>query len=366
MTQTICHILPRGMSYAREGATSIDLFVSEIAAHSRFRNVVVAEHAPTRLEAALVLDLPRYRFANGQRRALFVAREMRALGPALLVVQQHLPSAAAIAAQADQPAILQKHNFIKVPRPGLLGRLGKQLHIRQLNRLAGITLVSEAVRADFERHWPEVAIPRCVVTNGIETAQWQPAPEREQTVLVVGRSAPEKGTLEAAQALAAVLPRHPGWGATFIVSEPGRHPAYHAQVAAALAPLGARAQVLESRPFAEVKAASERAAIALIPSKWAEPFGRTCVEAHAGGAAVISSGSGGLREISGDAALFLPAVEAPAIAAALEALIADPALRARLAAAGAARVRALFDLSAVAARFDAFCAQAIERAATGK
>ena len=351
------------MSYAREGATSIDLFVSEIVAHSRFRNVVVAEHAATRLEAAQVIDLPRYRFANGRRRALFVAREMRALDPALLVVQQHLPSAAAIASHASQAAILQKHNFIKAPRPGLLGRLGKQLHVRQFNRLAGITLVSEAVRADFERHWPEVAIPRCVVTNGIETALWRPAPEREKTVLVVGRSAPEKGTLEAAQALAVVLPRHPGWSATFIVSEPGRHPAYHAQVLAALAPLGAQARILSSRPFAEVKAACERAAIALIPSKWAEPFGRTCVEAHAGGAAVISSGSGGLREISGETALFLQTVDAAAIAAALEALIPDAGLRERLAAEGAARVRALFDLAAVAARFDAFCAEAIERAA---
>lgn len=359
-TALLCHVLPRGMAYASARATSIDLFVSEICAHSRFRSLVIAELSGPRLPAERVIDLPSYRIASTLRRAAFVAIEMRKAAPGLVLVQQHQPSAAAIARQIAPPTILQKHNFIKEPRGGLIGRLSKARHIREFNALAGLTLVSEAVLADFERHWPEVTIPRCVITNGIETALWRPAAEREKTVLVVGRAAPEKGTLEAAQALAQALPRRDGWTATFIVSEPKRHSAYFEQVKAALAPLGPRAILRVGVPFAEVKAASERAAIALIPSKWREPFGRTCLEAHAGGAAVISSGSGGLREISGDAALYLPQVDGAAVCSALEALMDDDALRTRLAQEGRARVLARFDLAAVAARLDDFCAERIE------
>ena len=70
---------------------------------------------------------------------------------------------------------------------------------RQMNALAGLTFVSQAVLAEFERDWPEVTIPRRVVANGFDTAAWRPQPTRERTVLAVGRVTPEKGLLEAAQ-----------------------------------------------------------------------------------------------------------------------------------------------------------------------
>ena len=194
-----------------------------------------------------------------------------------------------------------------------------------------------------------MTIPRRVVANGFDAKAWRPERERDRTVLVVGRVTPEKGLLEAAHALAAVLPRHRDWTTTFVVSEPERFPDYFAAIGAALAPLGPQARLLVGRPYEEVKALNERAAIALAPSVWREPFGRTCLEAHAGGAAVVSSGSGGLREISGEAALYLAAVEPARIAAAVEALIVDEPLRERLAAEGRARVERLFDVRRVAA-----------------
>jgi glycosyltransferase involved in cell wall biosynthesis len=133
-------------------------------------------------------------------------------------------------------------------------------------------------------------------------------------------------------------------------------------VRVALSPLGGRAEVLTDVPFAAVKALNESAAIALVPSKWREPFGRTCLEAHAGGAAVISSGSGGLREISGEAALYVPGADAAGLARAVATLVADEALRVRLAAEGRARAENLFDLSRVAARLDDAC-EAVMRGA---
>jgi len=354
------------MRYSIAAATSIDLFVCEVAAHSRFRVEIVAECGDPALPATAIHNLPAFGVANTLRRARFIADLARGLAPSAIVVQQHLPSASAVRALVRAPIILPKHNFLRPPRSSKWTReLSRWRHTRQLNSLAGLTFVSAAVRAQFERDWPEVATPRRVIPNGVDIDAWSPWTERAKTVLVVGRATPEKGLVEAARALCEILPRHRDWSATFVVSESERFPDYFAMLRAALAPLGDQARLLVDRPFSEVKALNEAAAIALVPSMWREPFGRTCLEAHAGGAAVVSSGSGGLCEISGDKALFVPSVEAPRIAQAVETLIGDDALRGRLAAEGLARVRSLFDVRRIAADLDDFCADVIEKAESG-
>jgi len=359
----ILQVLPRGMRYSVAAATSIDLFVSEVAAHSRFRVEVVAETGAPSLAAAAIHNLPSYRLANTLRRARFIAALAQQMRPCAIVMQQHLPSAAAVRARVAAPIILQKHNFLRPPRRAKWTRpLSQWRHARQLNALAGLTFVSEVVLEQFERDWPEVTTLRRVIPNGLDLETWRPGRERAKMVLTVGRATPEKGLLEAARALREVLPKHADWTATFVVSEADRFPAYFADFCAALAPLGDRARVLLDRPFSDVKALNESAAIALVPSRWREPFGRTCLEAHAGGAAVISSGSGGLREISGEAALMLRRVDEGTIAEALQTLIVDDALRDRLAAESSARVARLFDVRRVAGALDDFCAEVIDRA----
>ncbi len=351
------------MRYSQASATSIDLFVCEVAAHSRFRVEIVAESGEPALPATAIHHLPAYGIANTMRRARFIAELARGLEPSAIVVQQHLPSASAVRALVRAPVILQKHNFLRPPRSSKwTSELSRWRHTSQLNSLAGVTLVSAAVLAQFERDWPEVTTPRRVIPNGVDLAAWSPRVEREKIVLVVGRATPEKGLVEAARALLEILPRHPDWSATFVVSEPGRFSDYFEKLRAALAPLGDQAKLLVNRPFAEVKALNEVAAIALVPSMWREPFGRTCLEAHAGGAAVISSGSGGLREISGDKALFVASVEVSPIAEAVETLIGDADLRRRLAAEGSARVGNLYDVRRIATDLDDFCASVMEKA----
>ena len=360
--QVICHILPRGMRYSSNGATSIDLFVSEMAAHSRYRVEVIAEFAQAPLAAGALHPLPSYRFANSWRRARTIGRALAAINPAAVLVQQHLPSAAMVSARTQAPVILQKHNFIRRPRrSNVFGPLSAWRHLKQLNALAGLTFVSEQLRADFENAWPLATSPRCVIPNGVDFSAWRPAENRENFVLVVGRASPDKGLIEAARGLAIALPRHPGWSAKFVVSEMGRDPAYFQRLCAELAALGAQASLLSALEFNDVKALNERAAIALIPSLWREPFGRTCLEGHAGGAAVISSGTGGLREVSGDHALYLPSLSPADIATTLERLIDDAPLRAGLAMAGLARVKQKFDVRAVASALDDFCGEIIAR-----
>ena len=92
-----------------------------------------------------------------------------------------------------------------------------------------------------------------------------------------------------------------------------------------------------------------QAAIAVVPSRWAEPFGLTALEALACGAALVCSLRGGLAEVAGGVSLAADPDEPGALAAAILTLARDGGLRARLAAAGQERARA-FDVAAARVR----------------
>jgi glycosyltransferase involved in cell wall biosynthesis len=76
-----------------------------------------------------------------------------------------------------------------------------------------------------------------------------------------------------------------------------------------------------------------------------EPFGRVIIEGMAIERAVITTATGGAAELiePGQSALAVPPDDAPALAAAIERLAAQPDLRLRLGAAGRARVERLFN-----------------------
>ena len=172
-----------------------------------------------------------------------------------------------------------------------------------MQSLAALIFVSEPCLSNFREHWPKCDVPNYVVPNGLDFSDWTPEPEREKTVLFAGRLVPEKGVLELARALAVVLPDYKDWNACFICNRTNKSPQYAAQVRAALSNMGNQSEIKENQPFEVVKRHMERAAIVVVPSRWQEPFGRTALEAFAGGAALITSGTGGLTEIVGDDAI---------------------------------------------------------------
>lgn len=357
---SVFQVMPREMYFGAARATSIDLCVRDLITFSALRATtrIFAEAQDDCFAGFTVDPLPLAKRRATFTRANHIAGIARRERPDLIVVQQHLPTAAAIAYRLPRTrVVLFTHNFQKGYRGGnaLLDGLRRRARGLRYGRLAGIIHVSATCQRDFADAWPSVTAPSCVVTNGLDFSAWTPAQERLPEILCVGRCAPEKGILEAAQALVAVLPARPGWRARFILSAADAHPAYFQRVREVLAGLGGQAAIELQRPFDEIKSASECAAIALVPSKCRESFGRTALEAQAGGAALISSGQGGLAEVSGAAALYLSAVTPSDIADALARLIGSAELRARLAHDGAERVKALFDIRTQAARFDAFC-----------
>jgi glycosyltransferase involved in cell wall biosynthesis len=356
---SILQVMPRGMYFGPSRATSIDLCIRDLSLASNFRDstTILAEPVEDPFRGFVMLDLPKVSHAATFTRANYVSRLAKRLSPDLIVVQQHLPTASAIAARLPQtPVILHTHNFQKDHRGGSIRqRAHRAFKKARYQRLAGLIHVSQACADTFTEIWPDLDTPSCVVNNGLDFSDWNPRPVRRKEILFVGRCSPEKGVLEAAVATTATLSKYPFWRAQFILSAVEVDEAYFARVREVLAAHADRVVIKVQRPFAEVKAAFEAAAIALAPSHRPESFGRTALEAHAGGAALISSGAGGLAEVSDNCALMLPAVEDSEIARALETLIRHHELRQRLAKAGAERASRMFSIRAQAVRFDAFC-----------
>ena len=155
----------------------------------------------------------------------------------------------------------------------------------------------------------------------------QKIPKKKKQIVITGRMVPEKGILEAAYALAMVLPKYPDWSARLIgakgFKESDKTP-YERAVVKALAPCGDQAQTLGFMPVEDVYQEQDQASIALVPSQWEEPAGRVLLEAMVAGAALITTRRGGIPEYAEGRAIILDDPNPDAIAHALQQLICDP------------------------------------------
>jgi glycosyltransferase involved in cell wall biosynthesis len=222
----------------------------------------------------------------------------------------------------DTPLLL---HFGNDPR-GMDGSRSVAERRRLLSQCNAIGCVSDFIRRCFLDGIQDPLSHRAMVIHtGVSTPDAFPA-RKENRILFVGRIVPEKGVLELVQALARTLPRHPEWKAEIIGArwfKAGGPPDKYEQEVARAAAECARIELGGFRPHEEVTAALCRAAIAVVPSKWDDPFPRSALEALAAGAALICSRRGGLPELGAERARFLNDITADAIAIALEELIAN-------------------------------------------
>jgi glycosyltransferase involved in cell wall biosynthesis len=116
----------------------------------------------------------------------------------------------------------------------------------------------------------------------------------------------------------------------------------------------------ENVPQERLAALYSASDIYLCPS-WDEGLGMPPMEAMACGAALVTYDNGGCRDYARDGAtaLVAPRRDVAALAAALERLATDAALRARLAAAGTALVTREFDWDRAVERVETLFAAAV-------
>jgi glycosyltransferase involved in cell wall biosynthesis len=338
----IAILLPPAEHFGPERAGAIALHVRDVTRVSRWRDRIRIYGAPVErpFEGFDFCPLrPAWHGLRGHNIGLAEALRRRLAGQQdVLVEVYNRPNMLAhLGARTDLPLTLRLSNDPQTMRSARTPAERAWL----LARARAILCVSDYVRQRFLEGLDGLDGDRAdgdqrklgVVFNAIPRTLTTP-PAKERLILFVGRIIEDKGVADLVTALEAVLPRHPGWRAEIIGSSRtrrrGEPSAFETAVRERCARLGGRVRCLGPLENDQVMAHYRRAAVVVIPSLWPEPLARTAVEGLAQGCAVLAYPSGGLPEVLRGRGLLTARPLAPDLAEALERLIADDALRARL------------------------------------
>ena len=200
------------------------------------------------------------------------------------------------------------------------------------DQLARIVTVSGWVRDRWlegvtEGDRPPLLVPPCVDLASLPVidANTPVSGRRTRLILFAGRLVPEKGVDQFIAGCAGALPFLPGWRAEIIG---GAEHAVKSLDTPYVRLLHARADpagiaLMGYRDHPDVMHAMARAAIVVIPCLEPEPSGRLALEAMANGAAVICTEAGGIKEVTGSAAMYVNPGDPVAIATAIRSLAGD-------------------------------------------
>ena len=187
-----------------------------------------------------------------------------------------------------------------------------------------------------------------IVPGAVDVARFTPGartPGPAPVLLYHGRVDARKGVLDMLDALAPLAAE----GVPFELLVSGIGPTFD-ETAARIAQrgLGAHARMTGYVDYADVPEVYRRADIFVSPT-YAEGFSNTILEAMASGLAVVSCRAVGVVDCirDGENGLLTEPGDVPALTAALRQMLADPAGRARLAAAGLEECRRVYSWSAV-------------------
>jgi glycosyltransferase involved in cell wall biosynthesis len=206
-----------------------------------------------------------------------------------------------------------------------------------------VTVVSDFTRRELLRLFPDSAARVVHVPHGSDDDLPSPPPRADARgrlevagpfVIAVGTVLNRRCAPELLRATARLVRRHPGL-VLDVVGENRTHPRLDLEAMVASLGLGARVRLsgfVEDRDLADRYAAADAA---VFLSEY-EGFGLPALEAAARGVPLVVSRAPALGEIFRDAALLVDPRDETAVAAALDRVLTDGALRARLVEAGRA------------------------------
>jgi glycosyltransferase involved in cell wall biosynthesis len=289
-----------------------------------------------------------------------LARCLRRQAPDIVHIHDsasHAPAALA-ARLADVPRVIVTRRTHFPLRPGPLGRAKFHLWCDR------VICVSEAVR----RRCLDAGLPPgklAVLPDFVDCRRFDPdaVPARDtgpgQTILTLGRLAPEKGHRVLLRAIPEVRKRAPHARLTICGEGEERRP-LEAQAAA----LGLGGAVEFLGFVRDVRPVLAAAAVVAMPSL-SEGLGVAALEAMAMAKPVVASDTGGLPEsiVHGETGLLVPPGDPAALAQALAQLLADPGRAEAMGRAGRSRALEHFDRARIVDRLLALYDEALQGAA---
>jgi glycosyltransferase involved in cell wall biosynthesis len=238
------------------------------------------------------------------------------------------------------------HAFMAPPGRDKLYRLRIWMNLRLLRRARAVITVSDATRGDLLRFCPFLKPEKVITVHNGLGSQWQPASDAAQsntTRSEYGLGAEHKVVLHVANAnwyknfsaVAKAFSLLKGPGARLL--KVGRLSASDEQL---IHDLGIANRLIHVRQAndEELLRLYHIADVMVFPSLH-EGFGWPPLEAMACGCPVVASNRPAIPEICGQACLYVDPLDARGIAAAIERVLHEPALRSQLVAAGLAQAR---------------------------
>ncbi|ADL00477.1 glycosyltransferase family 4 protein [Brevundimonas subvibrioides] len=355
-------VMPRGCAMSLDRANSMETVARTLAESSRWKGSlkIICDEGTAPVPHLDLLTVPADLGRKARTEA--VARAIAAFDPEIIEYHQQLGPAELLARRfPDRINVLHRHTRIKPPT----NPLDRYRYRHRLSAFDRLIFVSAAAEREFAADYPSLANRASVVCNPLDMAGWKnPAGPRENLILFSGRAMAEKGLDSFCAALGQVLDERPDWRGALLLGDWDRHADWAAPHVAALARFGDRVEVHASAGMDRVRSVTRRAAIAVTPSRVAEALGLTALEAHAAGAALISSGRGGLTEASGEHALYSDPDDVGGMAEAMKALIDQPKLRLRMARAAQARVETDYAPGLWSGRLDDLRERLVDRTMT--
>lgn len=336
----VATVLPPGEGFGPGRSGAIGLLVHRFARVLPGLVIGGPQAGPVFPDVAFRPAVPR-RWMPGSvnaRYAATVAAILREMKPALIEVHNRPEVALALLRRFPRiPVVLVLQNDPQSMRGAK--SVGQRRAL--LGRLAAVVTVSAFLARRLTEGMADPPRQPVTILNSIDFSLLPPQQERDSVILFSGRVVPEKGVDSFVAACARALPQLPGWHAEIIGADRFRTDAPDTAFVRAVrsAALATGVRMLGYRDHPDVLAALTRAAIAVVPSRWEEPFGLAALEAMACGAALVCSARGGLPEVAGDAALYIDPEDPAGFADALVALANDPPRRMALAEAGRVRSR---------------------------
>lgn len=271
------------------------------------------------------------RWASSRRLAPTVSGQ--ADWPASFVVAHNAPQLVSLIDSARHVPVCYAHNH-------LLRSYSQHEAGRVLASARAIICVSAALAEQMASRLPPRLRSRIrVVRNGVDYPAFRrPKSHRSSgrlEVAFVGRMIRDKGADVLVEAIRRLHRRDIH---LTLVGSAGFDPAtpltpYERYVREAAASLGDAVTIQPSLPRRDVVKVLQRSDVAVVPSRWPEPFALTVLEGMAAGNAVVGSRIGGIPESLSGVGILVRPDDVDDLAAALEALADDPQLVARTAAA---------------------------------